>query len=135
MAGFKESFRKGITTINVKTSNFMEETKQKTLITTQEQEIEKLKMKLGMELYQNWRKEGFELSSLQPIIDDIDSRYNTIENVKKQIEELAEKEREILGATSQQVDTSNIDITYCPACGAQNRLGNKFCEKCGNKLN
>ena len=134
MAGFKESFRKGITTINVKTSNFMEETKHKTLITTQEQEIERLKMKLGVELYENWGKEDFSLSSLQPIIDDINGRYQTIENVKKQIEELAEKEREILGASAQHVETPNVEVIYCSACGAPNRLGNKFCEKCGYKL-
>ena len=39
MAGFKDKFSKGLTTINVKTNNFMEQTKINTYISTLETEI------------------------------------------------------------------------------------------------
>ena len=43
---FKKSFSKGITKINVKTSNFMEENKLRTQILTLEGEIAKIKVEL-----------------------------------------------------------------------------------------
>ena len=47
MASLKESLSKGITTINVKTNSFMEESKCKTYISTLEKEIQILKQNIG----------------------------------------------------------------------------------------
>lgn len=51
MASLKDTFTKGLTTLNVKTNNFMEESKCKTYITTLENEIAGLKQKLGDDIY------------------------------------------------------------------------------------
>lgn len=51
MASLKESLSKGITTINVKTSSFMEESKCKTYISTLEKEIQILKQNIGEIVY------------------------------------------------------------------------------------
>ena len=49
MASLKESLSKGITTINVKTNSFMEESKCKTYISTLEKEIQILKQNMSEE--------------------------------------------------------------------------------------
>ena len=54
MAGLKETFSKGITTINVKTNNFMESTTIKTHINTLESECKALYEQIGATVYQQW---------------------------------------------------------------------------------
>jgi len=131
MAGIKDTFSKGLTTLNVKTSNFMEENKQKTFISTKEQEIEKIKYSIGEKVCANWGKEDFSLKDLAADMEEIFKKQEAIEEAKKQIEEMLAKEKEILGATDNAVKG---DVIYCGECGAANKAGNKFCEKCGNKL-
>ena len=55
MASLKESLSKGITTINVKTNSFMEESKCKTYISTLEKEIQILKQNIGETMTVNIR--------------------------------------------------------------------------------
>ena len=59
MAGFKDKFSKGLTTINVKTNNFMEQTKINTYISTLETEIAELERRMGGILYEKWLQGEF----------------------------------------------------------------------------
>jgi F0F1-type ATP synthase alpha subunit len=130
MANLKDSFTKGLATINVKTSNFMEENKLKTYITTLESEIERLKLEVGEAVYEGWKQDTFSLNSVEEQLNSIKAKNATITEVQKQIESLAQTEKEILGADH----TENTARMFCPQCGAENKAGYRFCEKCGTKL-
>ena len=135
MASFKDSISRGLTTLNVKTSNFMEENKLKTAITTKEQEIAKLKSCIADVLYE--KRKDFSIEFVENELNEIENKYNEIEELKKQIEGLAINEKEILGATT---DTSDAAVpaspgkVFCADCGAENPAEFKFCTKCGHKL-
>lgn len=133
MAGIKDSFSKGLATINVKTSNFMEENKLRTSIATQEKEIEDLKFSVGEIVYKNWEKESFSLQLVVEELEAIKQRYDMIADMKKQIDDLSQKEKQILGNASGDKDAGNRTM-FCPKCGTESKKGYRFCEKCGNKL-
>ena len=85
MASLKESLSKGITTINVKTSSFMEESKCKTYISTLEKEIQILKQNIGEIVYaKSVAGESYE-EEVTKIIEQIQSKYAEIEQQKATI--------------------------------------------------
>lgn len=133
MAGIKDSFSKGLATINVKTSNFMEENKLKTSIATQEAEIEKLKLSVGEIIYKNWGTGSFSLQAVEEELEAIKKRYDIIDELKKQIEELPRKEKQILGNNAGDKNDENKKM-FCTQCGSEVKKGYKFCEKCGNRI-
>ena len=128
MAGFMDSLNKGLTTINVKTSNLMESSKLKTAISTKESEIVSLKSFIGETVYLN--RANFSMDMVSDQISQIEGKYSEIEDLKNQIAQLEEKEKSILGSGSQ----NNAPKIYCSQCGAPNEVDSLFCEKCGNKL-
>lgn len=135
MAGIKESFSKGLTTINVKTSNFMEETKQKTFITTQEQEIEKIKTVIGDKIVKSWGTEDLKFELVEEEVNAIQQKLASIEEAKEQIKGLQDKEKAILGSVPAPAPAPVPENSiFCSSCGAPNKMGYKFCEKCGSKL-
>lgn len=132
--GLKDSFSKGITTINLKTSNFMDETKYKTGITTKENEIAALKAAIGQKVFEN--RKAFSMDMIAEEIKGIEERIAAIEALQSQINALAEKEKDILGKQSAPQSQMAMpgEIKYCADCGAPNKIGFKFCEKCGKPL-
>jgi DNA mismatch repair ATPase MutS len=136
MAGFKETFTKGLTTINMKTSNFMEESKLKTYISSLENEVHALEQGLGRTVYEKWKSGAEYKEGMEEVLTEIQSKYDAIEEQKKNIEKLHEEERQVLGSSqasagAQQAAPSGI---FCPACGAPNDPSYKFCCKCGSPL-
>ncbi|MBQ6995789.1 MAG: hypothetical protein IJN64_15100 [Lachnospiraceae bacterium] len=131
MASFRESLSKGLTTINVKTNNFMEESKCKTYISTLEKEIRDLKLNLGDIMYGSWLSGESDETALQTIMEQIKQKYEEIEQQKKIMEQLTISEQQILG-TGSNVQTGAM--IYCAQCGAQNASNYKFCCKCGKAL-
>ena len=133
MAGFKESITKGITTINMKTSNFMEESKYKTHITSLENEINTLELNLGKSIFEKWKSGADYKEGIEDALNTIQSKYDAIDEQKRNIEKLHEEEKQILG---NQTNPSNQPVgTFCTKCGAPNDANYKFCCKCGNPLN
>ncbi len=128
MAGFMDSINKGLTTLNVKTSNLMESSKLKTTISTRESEIVSLKSFIGETVYLN--RANFSMDMVSEQISQIESKYSEIEDLKAQIAQLEEKEKEILGNATH----NNAPKIYCSQCGAPNDVDSLFCEKCGQKL-
>lgn len=138
MAGFKESFTKGITTINMKTSNFMEESKYKTYITSLENEINTLELNLGKSIFEKWKCGADYKEGIEEVLNTIQSKYDAIEEQKQNIEKLREQEKQILG-TPQAGAVPPVAPTgtgtFCTKCGAPNDPNYKFCCKCGAPLN
>lgn len=139
MASFKDTFAKGITTLNVKTNNFMEENKCKTYISTLEEEIRKLKMNIGEISYENWENVDSVKETIQNLVNEIHAKYEEIKAQEEKIKSLAETEQQILGnaAANEKMNTAagqGEGVIYCSQCGAQNSSRYKFCFKCGKPL-
>ena len=130
MATIKESFSKGLTALNVKTNNFMEENKCKTYISTLESEISDLKLRIGDTVYAKWIKGDEDRTEIEQMLQSIQEKYREIESQKEKIKQLEEQERQILGGTT----ASAADVCYCSQCGTQNSANYKFCCKCGAPL-
>lgn len=133
MAGIKETFSKGLTTINVKTSNLLEQNKINTHIATLESEIEALKNKAGHILWDKWNDRSFQMSDVESLLVSVNQKMAEIEVQKRRAEEIQEEEQKILG-TQSVTNLSAEDTLFCSSCGAQLTANCKFCTKCGAAL-
>lgn len=143
MDSLKESFTKGIATLNVKTNNFMEESKCKTYISTLEKEIVNLKLTIGENVYNLWAAGEDITKGSNELLEQIKLKYDEIEAQKEKIKNLAITEQQILGTGTQQsvktktevAEESGQSVIVCKNCGMQNVSSYKFCVKCGVSLN
>lgn len=136
MAGIKDTFSKGITTLNVKTSTMLEQNKINTHISTLENEIEALKNKAGHILWEKWDAGSFDISDVEELLVAVNQKMAEIEVQKRRAEEIYVEEQKILGTQSAaQVQTSKMNgSVFCSNCGAQSIANSKFCTKCGTPL-
>lgn len=131
MAGLKDSFSKGLTTINLKTSNFMEENKIKSYISTLEDEKNAALMQIATTVYAQWTEGNVDLSAVETALETVKAKDAEIANQKEKIVQLQREEEQILG---KKAEPETETIIHCPACGAQNNAKFKFCYKCGKPL-
>ena len=124
------AFSKGITAVNVKLSRSLEEAKINTYIDTLNQEVNSLKIEIGNMIYARWRSGGtIEIGDdIIVKLDMIRQRMEEISAKNKEIEQMQEDERRILGGAI------NVNTMYCTNCGAANSAANSFCEQCGSQL-
>ena len=135
MASLKDTFAKGLTTINVKTSNFMEESKCRTYMTTLEGEIKELKLSIGEKSYEAWCKDADCTDEITALYEKIKEKNDEIELQKEKIQKLAEEEQQILGSASQTAQAQeSVGNVFCSQCGTANAANFKFCAKCGAPL-
>ena len=131
MADLKESFSKGLTALNVKTSTFLEAKKIQTYISTLNNEIEALQKEIGRRAYEDWEENGsISLSNIGEQLMEISKKKETIAQQKIAAEELEKKEQQILGTA----DNQKPSKIFCPNCGQSYDGPVKFCRKCGTKL-
>ncbi len=138
MDSLKGVLSKGLTTLNVKTNNFMEESKCKTYISTLEKEIHELKTELGGLYYDTWKNSTDNQVRIDEIVMAIQMKEKGIAEQKEIIKNLAAEEMQILGNKPQSTPTLGVageETVFCPKCGAQVKVGYKFCSKCGTPLN
>lgn len=132
MDSFKQSITKGITALNVKTNNFMEESKCKTYIVTLQNEIKELKNTIGNQVYENWVN-GKEIGAgTEELLAQIKAKTEEIAAQEEKMRQLQEEERQILGNNAPQKETE--DVIFCSQCGTKNAANYKFCCKCGTPL-
>lgn len=136
MATIKDKFSKGLTTINVKTSTFMEQNKIKTYISTLEDEIKVLKAQVGETVYTKWAAGAFDVVCVEDALTRIKEKYAEIEVQKEKMEKLVIEEQQILGTSTEQpvVNAAAQGNVFCSSCGAANPANYKFCTKCGSAL-
>ena len=139
MAGLKETFSKGITTINVKTNNFMEGTTIKTHINTLETECKALYEQIGTLMYQQWMNGDSTIAAVEPYLQQVKGKQEEIAAEHIKLDGLQKMEEDILGKKSQAAPAAvtapaeNGQI-YCSQCGSVNNSNYKFCAKCGAQL-
>lgn len=147
MADIKNSFSKGLTVLNVKTSTFLELNKIKTYISNLNEEIAGLKREIGELVYQEWAQTGQVTSgAIEERLLGIQSRLETIRQQEEEAERINQKEKQILGsqdtaqAQPQEVlqspdANSQNPVLTCPNCGNTYETAPKFCRKCGTRMN
>ncbi len=128
MAGFMDSVNKGFAAINLKAGTIKESSKLRAAISTREDEVAAILRNIGETVFVN--RNNFKLDMVEQQLDSIKKKYDEIEELKVQIAALEDKEREILGGGNETLQAK----IYCQQCGAPNRVGGKFCEKCGSPL-
>lgn len=134
MADLKGTISKSLTAINLKTSNFMEQNKIKTYISTLESEINTLKSEIGDKVYQNWEQGLFHLEGIEEKLESAKCKKALIKEQEKALEILDIKEKQILGEMTTKAKEIKEDVAFCPKCGTENKVGYKFCVKCGQLL-
>jgi chromosome segregation ATPase len=130
MASLKDSLNKGITAINLKTNNFVEESKCKTYISTLEKEIEQLKLAIGGKTYDQYKQKVDMQPEINQLLEQIDQKYAEIDVQRNRISQLAAEESQVLGNASASAEKG----VFCSQCGAKNAPQYKFCSKCGAPL-
>lgn len=132
--GVKEELSKQITKINMKTSAFLEENKIKTYIETLKKEIQDLFCKIGEQSFELWRNQTQVSESenpLLPFFEEVQSKYDTIQEQEKLLQELLQRNSQVLG---EKTDSSGSGRKFCPNCGNECQMGANFCKRCGTKL-
>lgn len=134
MAGsLKNALDRGIASVTVKSSTFLETSKYSNQIHIAEDSIAKLKSSLGAMLYDAWK-------SGQPLNDLINNTFQEITNYEEQIAQLNQKIEDIKNESRQVLGKAPVaaapagTVQYCASCGAENKLTAKFCYKCGDKM-
>lgn len=158
MADIKNSFSKGLTVLNVKTSTFLELNKIKTYISNLNEEIAVIKKEIGEMVYQEWAKTGQVTTEYIEIkLQGIQNRMEIIRQQEEEAERINQKEKQILGAQDtpqtqmqpqqQQLQSPNQyqeaaqpqadqELVFkCPGCGQDYDTAPKFCRKCGTRMN
>lgn len=132
MADIKNSFSKGLTVLNVKTSTFLEINKIKTYISTLNGEIEAMKKEIGELVYQEWSASGnVTLDAVSEKLNAIKEKEEIIKIQEEEVVRLNESEKQILGAA----ENAQQAVLVCPNCGQTYDAAPKFCRKCGTKMN
>lgn len=152
MADIKNAFSKGLTVLNVKTTNFLEINKIKTYINTLNTEIAALKAEIGEIAFQSWQANGeLEAALLEEKFQTIQAKLQQIQEQEEEAARLTEKEQQILGeqeakqqnesaaavrAASPAAPADTAEAVFsCPGCGQTYEQVFKFCRKCGTRMN
>ncbi|WP_349943957.1 zinc ribbon domain-containing protein [Lacrimispora sp. BS-2] len=146
MADLKSTFSKGLTVLNVKTSNFLELNKIKTYIATLKSEIATLMSEIGEIVYQDWTQGEVAIERIQDKLMEIAEKEVIIKQQQAELDELELKEKQILGGQNSGQNAGAVspaggrlmsgdeDAVICPNCGQRYELAVNFCRKCGTKL-
>jgi len=132
----KTTFTKGVATINVKTSVFLETAKIKTHIETIQNEIKDLKYEIGDIAYNLWVSDKFDISLIENNCLMISEKIKNIEELNQEIYRLENQEKEVFGSREKEIEESTKpDSAFvCPNCKAVYTSRINFCVKCGNKM-
>lgn len=128
----KSGINKSITAINLKTSAVLEKTKIKTHISTLSDEIDHYKIALGTKIFEAWNAGTFQLDMVLEELQTIKDKYEQIDLLQTEYQQVDEKERNVLGnnLTAQE----EISTYTCVHCGSVYKNAIKFCTKCGEKM-
>jgi len=131
----KSSVNRGVATISVKAGSTIEKTRIKTHIDTLRTEIDKLLSEAGSRGYEIWCSGAVDYAVLGQIFMTVAAKKQEIAELRRELEELPEKENQILGKTENtRPRETAVQASFCSVCGTQISPEAKFCVKCGARL-
>lgn len=134
-ASIKNLFDKGIASVTVKSSTFLETSKLSNQINMAEGEIPRQKTLMGEAAYLAWCEQRDLLEVVTPYCQEIQSLEAQIAELQRKIAELKEESQKALGEEARPEGApAPGGKAFCTACGTENAQGARFCCKCGNKM-
>lgn len=124
-----------ITKIGVKTSSSIEKSKIKMHIDVLNNQTEDLLKQIGENVYALWIGEA-DISQVDKVkLEEVRCKKSEIEQLAMQLEQISERDDEILGKKSEyDIRDFSDDKMICPNCKLEYDKTAKFCGKCGYEL-
>lgn len=130
----KENLDKGIVSVSVKSSTYLEVEKLKTKAGNV---LEKMKMassEMGEAVYNQWKSGGIDQGYIEAVCSQIKEMEDEVEGYRNQIKELEHEKDKILGKGGTEPERAEtLSGIFCD-CGCQNESGARFCMQCGKEL-
>ncbi len=130
----KTKINKGITTVSLKTNSSVERAKINTHMESLKAEIGKLKQDIGHKTYVLWNVGNFDIAKIESELLAVKEKQEILNELQSKLQEIENREKEILGQTEQDDLHSNAEQYFCPNCGRGYTQKINFCVKCGCKL-
>lgn len=135
-SGIKSLFDKGVASVTVKSSTFLETSKLSNQINNLEAEIPRQKNLMGEAAYKAWQEGSSADEVIAPFCNEIKSLEEQIAELQEKIVAIKEESAKALGENTVQTTVSAAPAgeAVCQSCGASNVADAKFCSKCGSKI-
>lgn len=108
-----EKMKQGFQTVSDGSQKLLDKVEVKKQISTIEKEINGIYVSIGKKYIENMK--GDIPEDMAGYVNTLNEKTDELEKLKNQLDELNDK-------------------NVCPACGAPNQKGQKFCDKCGTRL-
>lgn len=125
----KNTLDRGIATVSVKSESVVETSRIRAqLLSLQKQRADKVSQ-LGGEVYEMWNGGVENRERVEQLCGEIRGIERTIDEQDRRLAQVRAEEQQRLGGQP----AAQPDV-FCPACGAKNQAGARFCVSCGNRL-
>lgn len=130
----KESLDKGIITVSVKSSTYLEIEKLKTKVGNVTEKMNLASSEMGRAIYTQWKSGDVDQGYIEAVCGQMREMEEEIEGYQNQIEGLEQEKNKILGKGGTERERPEADNGVACACGCLNDAGARFCMQCGNEL-
>ena len=130
----KKNIDKGIVSVSVKSSTYLEGEKLKAKISNSREEIEGDLKRMGKQVYQTWKEKGIvDEAYVAEVCRCMLEKENEAESYEDQRQQLEAEKEKILKKAGKPEEIHSEEGILC-TCGSSNEVGAKFCRTCGRKL-
>ena len=133
----KKNIDKGIVSVSVKSSSYLETEKLKAKIDNIKSDSASQLQAMGDQIYQTWKESGtVDQAYIAEVCGKVQENENEIAFYEAKIEEVESEKNKILNnaANSKPEGTQNVEGGLVCSCGYVNDPSAKFCKVCGQKL-
>lgn len=129
---FFDKLKAAAEAVSDKTNDMIEITKLNSKISAETNAISELKKKIGNIIFEYYQKGESLPPEIGELCESIKNSQATIETLQNEI--AAIKSDGVKPAATQPRAHSQAGAIACPACGASNAPGVRFCSECGSRL-
>lgn len=130
----KESIDKGIVSVSVKSSTYMETEKLKAKSGNVTEKMEGIIHELGAGVYSQWKAGTVDNGYIEQMCMRLKGLEDTVKEYQRQIEELEQEKEKILTGDMDDGYLAGQEGAVRCVCGRWNPPGAKFCTGCGKAL-
>ncbi|MBT9785861.1 zinc-ribbon domain-containing protein [[Clostridium] symbiosum] len=128
----KESIDKGIVSVSVKSSTYLEIEKLKTKVANVSGKMDMAASEMGAAVYSQWKNGSVNQEYIENVCRNIQAMEKEIQDYQVEIGRLEQEKTKILGGNGPETAYTQAGI-IC-GCGCTNEAGARFCIRCGKPL-